>query len=56
MKLLPQNPVHCALSPDWKYISASKTDIRKTFKKQRELIALQKAKPSKVRELKRLEK
>lgn len=56
MRLLPQNPLHCQLSPDWKYTRSEKTDIRKTFKKQRDLIALQKAKPNKVRELKRLEK
>jgi hypothetical protein len=56
MKLLPQNPLHCQLSPDWKYVRSDKTDVRKTFKKQRDLIALQNAKPSKVRELKRMMK
>lgn len=55
MKLLPQNPLHCQLAPDWKYVRSDKTDIRKTFKKQRELIALA-VKPNKVRELKRVQK
>lgn len=52
MKLLPQNPVHHQLASDWKYTRSDKTDIRKTFKRQRErVITEQKMKPSKVREI-----
>jgi hypothetical protein len=52
MKLLLQNPVHHQLAPDWKYVRSDKTDIRKTFKRVRErMIAEQKTKPNKVREI-----
>lgn len=55
MKLLPQQPLHCQLEPDWKYTRSDKTDIKKTFKKHRELIAAQKQN-TKVHELKRAKK
>lgn len=52
MKLLPQNPVHHQLAPNWKYVPSEISDIRKTFKRVRErMIAESKAKPSKVREI-----
>lgn len=55
MKLLKPNPIHYQLASDWKYIPASKTDIKKTIKKERDrlakLIQEQKAKPNKIREL-----
>lgn len=58
MKLLPQKLELHQLSPDWKYISASKTDVAKTFRRIRDKLALeQKPKQqSKVRELKRITK
>lgn len=57
MKLLQPNPIHHTLSPDWKYINSGKTDIKKTFKRWRDkLAAEEKAKPSKIRELKRATK
>ena len=52
MKLLPPNPIHYQLSPDWKYVNSGATDIRKTFRRIRERMAQQKLKPSKVREFK----
>lgn len=51
MKLLPQNPLHHQLSADWKYTKSDKTDIKKTFKRERERLLLERQKPSKVREL-----
>lgn len=54
MKLLQPNPVHIQLSSDWKYVPASRTNISKTFQKERarlaKIISDQKIKPSKVRE------
>lgn len=55
MKLLQPDPIHYKLASDWKYIPASKTDIKKTIKKERDrlakLVLEQKAKPNKIREL-----
>jgi len=44
MKLLPPNPIHYQLSPDWKYVNSGATDLRKTFRKIRERIAADKKK------------
>lgn len=52
MKLLQPNPIHHALATDWKYVQSGSTDIRKTFKRIKEKIALQKTAPTKVRQLK----
>lgn len=52
MKLLQPNPVHHSLATDWKYVQSGNTDIRKTFKRIREKIALQKTAPTKIRQLK----
>lgn len=49
MRLLPHDPKHHKLSPDWQYVNAEATDIRKAFDRQRALLASQK-KPSKPRE------
>ena len=55
MKLLQPDPKHYQLAPDWKYTPASKTDIKKTIRKERERLAKQaleqKTKPNKIREL-----
>lgn len=51
MKLLAPNPIHLKLSSDWKYVRSDKTDIRKTFKRERDRLILEQKKPSKVREL-----
>lgn len=55
MKLLRPDPKHITLSSDWKYVTSSKTDIRKTFKRERDRLVniemQQKSKPNKVREL-----
>lgn len=55
MKLLKPNPIHIRLDDDWKYVHSSRTNILKTFKKERERLAKmiqeQKIKPSKIREL-----
>jgi len=52
MRILNPDPIHIKLPEGWKYIHSSRTDISKTFKRERErLAALQKQKPAKVREL-----
>lgn len=52
MKLLLQNPIHYVLAPGWKYVPANKTDIRETFRKERERLAAQNIKLITVREFK----
>jgi hypothetical protein len=51
MKLLQPDPIHIKLHEGWKYVNSGKTDISKTFKRERERLALLKQKPAKVREL-----
>ncbi len=53
MNILPMNPRYHTLSDGWKYVPASETDICKTFKRERERLALEakKSKPNKIAEL-----
>lgn len=52
MRVLAPNPVHIQLQSDWKYTKSDKTDIRKTFKRERERLLAEQNKPSKIREFK----
>lgn len=56
MKILPVDPVHMKLAADWKYVPSNKTDISKTFRRERARLAiLEKLTPSKIREFKKNE-